>query len=131
MKRSRAPLRAYKVSAASFDHFIGALLQPCRDFKAECLRCPEAHDQLELGRLYDRQVARLGALENSASVDTRLAIGIRQAGAVADQAASSNVFAPDVDRRYAVLRGQRDDPIALAVEERLAGDDKSIGSELH
>ena len=28
-------------------------------------------------------------------------------------------------------RSQRDDPIALAVEERLTGDDKSIGSELH
>src|SRR5215211_5479679 len=72
MKRSRAPSRAYKVNAASFDHFIGALLQPCRDFKAECLRCPEAHDQLELGRLYDRQVARLGALENAASATIRL-----------------------------------------------------------
>jgi hypothetical protein len=30
-----------------------------------------------------------------------------------------------------MLRSQRDDPIALAVEERLTGDDKPIGSELH
>src|SRR4051812_17418783 len=30
-----------------------------------------------------------------------------------------------------MLRSQRDDPIALAVEEWLAGDDKSVGRQLH
>ena len=40
--------------------------------------------RVELGRLQDRQVGRLVALENSASVDTSLAIRIRKTGAVAD-----------------------------------------------
>ena len=45
-----------------------------RHFEPERFGGPEVDNQLELRRLYDRQVARFGALENSASVDTRLAI---------------------------------------------------------
>src|SRR5215218_10818744 len=102
--------------AVSFDHLIGALLKMQWHIESERFGGPEVEHQLELRRLYDRQVARFGALENSASVDTRLAIRIRQAGAVANQAAGSHVFAPDIGRRYAMLRSQSDDPVAVAVE---------------
>src|SRR5215217_8735796 len=96
-----------EVLAVSFDHLVGALLKMQRHFESERFGGPEVEHQLELRRLYDRQVARFGALENSASVDTCLAIRIRQAGPVADQAASNNVFAPDIGRRYAILPGKR------------------------
>ena len=47
--------------------------------EAERLGGLEVDDQLELGRLHDRQVGRLRALEDAAGVDADLAIGIRQA----------------------------------------------------
>jgi len=46
-------------------------------------------DQLELGRLHDRQVGGLCALQNTAGVDARLTDRIAQARAVAHQ---SSVF---------------------------------------
>ena len=54
---------------------------------------PEVDDQLEFRRLQDRQIGRLGALENPASVDAALPIRIRNARAVADQTATDGKFA--------------------------------------
>ena len=79
-------------------------------------------DQLELGRLLDRQVGGLLALENAAGVDANLAIRLCNAGSVAHQTAGRGVFAPIEDRRYRVARRQCDQLIAPAVEERIGGD---------
>ena len=47
-----------------------------RHVEAERLGGLEIDDQFELGRLLDRQVGRLGALENAAGVDAGLPIRI-------------------------------------------------------
>src|ERR1700730_8071782 len=47
----------------------------------------EINDELEFGRLHDRQSGRLFALENPASVDTNLAKRIGQTGSIAHQPA--------------------------------------------
>ena len=58
--------------------------------------CLRVDDQLELGRLDDRQLGRLRAFEDAAGVDTELTIGIRQARSVAHGACTgrSAGFAP-------------------------------------
>src|SRR5947209_23688 len=55
--------------------------------------CFQVDDQLELGRLQNRQVGRLLALEDSAGIDTGLTIGIGEARSVADETASRDVLA--------------------------------------
>ena len=47
-----------------------------RHGEAERLGGLEVDDQLELGRLLDRQIGRLGALEDLSGVNAGLAIGM-------------------------------------------------------
>src|SRR6266581_9297581 len=50
--------------AHSFDHLVGAGEQHRRHFEAERFRSLEIDNQLELGWLLDRQIGRLGALQD-------------------------------------------------------------------
>ena len=52
------------------------------------VRCKDGViDEIELGRLHDRQVARLFALENPSGVNTYLVMQIKNTGAVTHQSA--------------------------------------------
>jgi hypothetical protein len=66
--------------AQLFDHLVGVREQRRRHVEAERFSCLEIDDELVFGRLNHRQVARLGALEDAASVPTGQAICIREAG---------------------------------------------------
>ena len=59
-----------------FDHLVGAGEQRRRHCEAKHPGCLRVDDQLELGRLHDRQLGRLRAFEDAAGVDTELTIGI-------------------------------------------------------
>ena len=61
----------------SFDHLVGGREQRRRHGEAEHPGGLEVDDQLELGRLHDRQVRRLRALEDAAGIDADLTIRIR------------------------------------------------------
>jgi hypothetical protein len=74
-----------QTSAASFDHLVGSHLHDQRHGKTEPLGGLEVNHELEFGGLYDRQIARLLALENPPRVHTDLAIGICNACCVAYQ----------------------------------------------
>src|ERR1700704_3474378 len=54
-----------------FDHLVGAGDEHGRDFKADRLRGLKVDDQLELGRLFDRQVSGFGSFQNSVGQDRR------------------------------------------------------------
>ena len=91
----------------------------------------EIDEQLELGRLVDRQVARVVALQNASDVDAVATIRIRQVVAVAHQAARRDVLAARIDRRDCVARREGDDLIAPVEVERIGRDDERRGPLLH
>jgi hypothetical protein len=68
-----------------FDNLVGGREQRRRHGKAEHPGGLMIDDQLELARLYDRQIGRLHALEDAAGIDPELAKRIRNVGSVAHQ----------------------------------------------
>src|SRR6266481_5259789 len=83
----------------SFDDLVSAREDRWGDGEAERLGGVEIDDQLECRRLLDRQIGRLGALEDLPGVDAGLARDGSEAWSVADQAAGRSELAPLVDRR--------------------------------
>jgi hypothetical protein len=51
-----------------FDHFVGQRSQRRRERNADRLGDPEVEDQIELGRLLNRQIARFGAAQEAVNV---------------------------------------------------------------
>jgi len=51
-----------------FDYLVGPRKDRRRDHDAECLGGLQVNDQLECGRLLDRQIGRLGTAEDLARV---------------------------------------------------------------
>ena len=72
-------------SSTQFDHLVGESEQSRRYGQAEYLRRLEVNDQLEFGRLYDRQVSRFGAVENAAQINPCLSRHFGKNRTVSDQ----------------------------------------------
>jgi hypothetical protein len=56
--------RPVLIRAASLDHLVGAREQDRRDIEAQSLRRDQVHDEIEFGRLLDRDVRRLRTSQN-------------------------------------------------------------------
>ena len=94
-------------AVASFDDLVDAGEDRGRHGQAERLGRLKVDDQLEGRRLLDRQIGRLGALEDLSGVNAELAIYTGEAGSIADQAADSGEFTKVIDRRNGMPRRQR------------------------
>jgi hypothetical protein len=70
-----------------------------RHGEAERLGGLEVDSQFEFGRLLNREISRLGAVEDLSSVGAELAIRVDDAWSIADQAAGSGEFAECGNRR--------------------------------
>src|SRR5215467_548621 len=81
------------------DDFVGAGEQCWRNVDGERMGGRQIDDEIELGRLYHRQVGGLLAFQDTTGIDTNLPIGFGDAGPVAHQAAGFGVPAQVVDRR--------------------------------
>src|SRR5215469_7214092 len=121
------PKADIRIAADLFDHLVGGHFQRQRHGQPERLRRLQVDHELEGGRLHDRQVGRLGALENLASVETDLTIGSGNAGSVADQTAGQGEFAPCRHDGKRMAGCQREDLIASTGEKDIAVDEERLG----
>jgi hypothetical protein len=78
---------------ALFDHLVGADEQRRWDGQVEHRGGLIVDNQFELVRLHDRQVRRLGTLEDAAGISASLAPCIRNVGSIAHKPASIGKFA--------------------------------------
>src|SRR3954451_3344282 len=84
------------------DHLSGTGEGQRLHSEAERLRSFEVDDQLEAGRLLNRKIGGLGALENIADQNAALVINRRGVRAIADQAAGCGEVMPCVYRWYGI-----------------------------
>src|SRR5262249_45864680 len=89
----------------SFDHLVGGHLQCQRHFETEHLGGLEIDEKLELRRLQDRQITRLGALENLARVGPYLTVGTRYVGAIAHETPCLHILSRNVHSGNGMARG--------------------------
>jgi hypothetical protein len=113
---------------ASFDDFVGACEQRRWQIDAERPGGLQIDDKLKLGRLRDRQIGRLGALENFAGVNADLANTVSDVGSVAHQPASLDEVPLGQNHRNAVARRQHSKLDASTVEVIARGNEEGIGS---
>src|SRR5215469_11729849 len=93
-----------RIRAVSFDNLVGAGEDRRRDRQAESPGGLEVHNQLELGRLLDRQVGRLGTAqdfiyENSSSLKV-----VRVDRSVGEEPASFCVGSQTAEHGEAITR---------------------------
>src|SRR5262249_50064511 len=102
----------------SFNHLVGDCEEPSWQAEAECLGGVEIDHELEFGRLHDRQVRRLRALDDAANIDTSQAISLGDACSVAHQTTGFGKVTQGIDRRDPVVSRQRSELNATVVEQR-------------
>jgi len=101
--------------------------QHCGHFETEYLARLQVDDELKLGRPQDRQVGRPLALKNAPAIDADLASEVCKVRSVAYQPASFDALTPGVDRRHPMVRRQRRELYATAVEQRIVTDQECVG----
>src|SRR5207248_9640560 len=85
--------------SGSLDHLVRAGEDRERHGEAERLGGLEIDHQLEFGGLFDRQIGRLGALEDLSGVSADYAKGGSKARSIADQATGHGELTKLIDRR--------------------------------
>jgi hypothetical protein len=110
--------------AELFDHLVGARDQRRRHVEAERPGGLEVDNQLELGRLHDRQFRRSRPFENSASTATGETPRVRDAGTVTDQAAASDGFSGGINDRDAMPGSQGNELVGSLEREWIRADQK-------
>src|ERR1700729_1051648 len=102
-------------AGVSFDHLAGEREKRRRNREAERLRGLEIDDEFDSGRLDDRQLLRLFALENEPGVSADQTIDTVEARSVAHQPAGLGPFTLWIGCRQIVARSQGGDLVAAAL----------------
>src|SRR5262245_3075244 len=117
--------------SALLDHLVGEQLYRVRHLDAECPSRLQVDDELELGRLQDRQIGGFCALEDLAGVDADLAKIVQNGGAVAHQPADFDKLARVIGRWNGITRRERRKLDTPADEEYVGGDEEGVGPVAH
>src|SRR5262245_6057263 len=120
-----ATIRLSQQHSCSFDHLVGEQLHRIGNREAQRLRSLEIDNEFKLGGSLYRQVGRLLSPDNSAGVDTRLAIRVRKDASVAHKAACDGKLTHRIYCRNRMAPRERDDVIAALQEERIDADKES------
>ena len=83
----------------SFEDLVGAPQDRGRDCQPECGRCLQVDSKLVMGRLFDRQIARRGAVENLRDVMRHSTPQLGTVWAIAQQTAGMRRLGEFADRR--------------------------------
>src|SRR6516165_10756249 len=116
------------MSAASLNDLVSSRQQRFRDGEAEGLGGLEVDDKLKLGRLQDRQVGGLSAIENFAGIDASLTKTVRDVRSVAHQPAGYDEITDRIRRRNTLARRQARNLHAAAGKECVGCDEEGIGA---
>jgi hypothetical protein len=76
-----------------FDHFVGGHEQRCWNYEAERFCGVHVYNELDFGRLLNRQLSRLVAFKNAADVNAQFASGIEKVRSVAHKATGQRILA--------------------------------------
>src|SRR5215813_13089901 len=112
----------------SFNHLVGGDEQLVGHAQPQSPCGLVVDDELELRGLQDRQIARLRALENPASVDAGLTISVPNVGSIADQSTDLGIFTPGIDRRQPVVGCKLDQLNTPTIEEGIVADEEGVRS---
>src|SRR5262249_23156223 len=96
-----------KADIGLFDHLIRLREQTLWHSYADCSRCCQIDDQLELSRLYDRHVGWFLAPENTTCINADLSVPNELARAIAYKTANFDKCAIKMDSRKQVTRCKR------------------------
>src|SRR5450759_4482116 len=113
-------------TAALFDNLVGDGEHRGRHHDVERSRGLKVDDEFEFGKLGDREVGGLCAIEDAASVDADSTKHVRDVGSVAHQPADFDITTVRKSHRNAVVRRQDGNLYAAAVEESVSSDEEGI-----
>src|SRR5690242_9654423 len=105
-----------------FDDLVGAKQERIGHLESDGFGGLEVDAQIELGRLLDRQVARLGALEDLVDVVSGAAVHVLVAWPERHQPAGLHQLPVGADAWYAVRRGKGHERLAI-VQKHAVGED--------
>src|SRR4029450_5270885 len=114
----------------SLEHFIRPVQHRLRDRQAYLLGSFQIDQQLKLRRLLDRQIDRLGALENFVHVDGSAPEQVSVAGGIRHQAPGFYVVSCLVHRRQSVLYGKFRNLLSVTIEQRIQNRNECISAPL-
>ena len=117
MQRSKKPL---------FNHLIGGNQKRLWHGQAERFRGVQVDDELKFGRLHNRQVGGLLALENPSHIDPGLVIAVGKLRSISDEAARGHVFLLPIHHRDGVTRRKRDKVLVPGAEEWIVAENEGV-----
>src|SRR6202047_1339045 len=102
-----------------FDHLVGAQKEGLRNVEAERFGGRQVDDQLELGRLLDRNVGGLRPLEDLVNKVARAPEHIRVVYAIGDEASRSEILTEGVNRGQSRAERQGVDTSMVGIYQRV------------
>src|SRR5215831_7689142 len=116
--------------AHSFNHLVSDAEQRGRECNAERLGGYQVHDQIEFGRLLDRDITRLRAAKNLIDIVAGTPEKGRAVGSIGHQTCFSGGVPSPEHRRQPRAQGQCVDANSVGVRDRIGNDIKRLRATL-